>query len=129
MKLFVETSAIAAIILQEEGWEALAEKIRDNAGCFTSSVAMFEATLALRQQRELPASAAYSIVRDFLATCRMEIVPVPPEVIDHAVEAAERYGAGRYRLNLGDCISYAAAKHHHAPMLYVGKDFAQTDLA
>ena len=44
--------------------------------------------------------------------------------------AFERYGKGRHpaKLNFGDCMSYAAAKIAGAPLLYIGKDFAQTDL-
>jgi ribonuclease VapC len=40
------------------------------------------------------------------------------------------YGKGRHpaRLNLGDCFSYAAAKALNAPLLFVGNDFAQTDV-
>jgi len=40
------------------------------------------------------------------------------------------YGKGRHpaQLNLGDCFSYAAAKTLNAPLLYVGADFAKTDI-
>ena len=30
---------------------------------------------------------------------------------------------------MGDAYSYACAKAYHAPLLYKGNDFAQTDLA
>ena len=47
-----------------------------------------------------------------------------------AREAYARYGKGRppAGLNLGDCLSYGAAKAHGARLLYVGDDFARTDL-
>ena len=32
-------------------------------------------------------------------------------------------------LNLGDCFAYALAKDRACPLLYVGDDFAKTDLA
>ena len=40
------------------------------------------------------------------------------------------FGKGRNpaRLNLGDCFSYAAAKVVDAPLLFVGGDFAKTDI-
>jgi ribonuclease VapC len=31
-------------------------------------------------------------------------------------------------LNFGDCFAYALAKEHRCPLLYVGDDFAKTDL-
>lgn len=48
-----------------------------------------------------------------------------------AADAFERYGRGRghpAKLNYGDCMSYAVAKFHDAPLLFKGKDFGQTDL-
>ena len=48
-----------------------------------------------------------------------------------ALEAAGRFGkvAGHpARLNMGDCLAYACAKAYHTRLLYVGDDFAQTDL-
>jgi ribonuclease VapC len=48
-----------------------------------------------------------------------------------AIEAHSRYGKGRHpaALNLGDCFAYACAKANGARLLYVGDDFAKTDLA
>ena len=44
--------------------------------------------------------------------------------------AARRFGKGRHpaALNYGDCFSYALAKVSDAPLLFVGEDFARTDL-
>ena len=48
-----------------------------------------------------------------------------------AAEAFIRYGKGRHpaALNFGDCLTYAAAKVAAAPLLFVGEDFAKTDVA
>jgi ribonuclease VapC len=129
LKLFVETSAMMAILLQEPDWRELAERVRDSDEAFTSSVALLEATFGIRNERGLPISVAYSIVRDFIDAFGLMVVEISPAMIDAAVEGAEKYGSGRHHLNLGDCISYAAAKFHNAAMLYTGKDFARTDLA
>lgn len=48
-----------------------------------------------------------------------------------AADASERYGRGSghpARLNFGDCLSYAVAKHLDAPLLYKGGDFIHTDI-
>lgn len=48
-----------------------------------------------------------------------------------AVAAWARYGRGRHaaKLNYGDCMAYATAQLAREPLLYVGKDFALTDIA
>jgi ribonuclease VapC len=47
-----------------------------------------------------------------------------------ASEAYQRFGKGRHpaALNFGDCMAYAVAAHHDAPLLFKGSDFARTDL-
>lgn len=47
-----------------------------------------------------------------------------------AVAAWARYGRGRHaaKLNYGDCMAYATAKLAGEPLLYVGGDFALTDI-
>jgi ribonuclease VapC len=61
----------------------------------------------------------------------MEVTSFTPDVAEIAAEAAERYGRGTRhpaRLNFGDCLSYAVAKHLDAPLLYKGSDFVHTDI-
>ena len=45
-------------------------------------------------------------------------------------EAFLRFGRGRHpaALNFGDCLTYAVAKLAEMPLLFIGEDFAQTDL-
>jgi ribonuclease VapC len=42
-----------------------------------------------------------------------------------------RFGKGNHpaSLDFGDCLSYAAARLANEPLLFVGDDFAQTDIA
>jgi ribonuclease VapC len=52
-------------------------------------------------------------------------------VVRLAADAAEFYGRGTghpARLNFGDCLAYAVAKHLDAPLLYKGDDFIHTDI-
>ncbi len=60
-------------------------------------------------------------------------IAVAPWTINHARAAADahrRYGKGRHpaALNYGDCMAYALASLHEAPLLYKGDDFARTDI-
>jgi ribonuclease VapC len=47
-----------------------------------------------------------------------------------AATAFIRFGKGRHpaALNYGDCMTYATARVAERPLLYVGNDFAQTDI-
>jgi ribonuclease VapC len=125
--LMVETSALVAIVLEEPGWRQIAEQIVQ-ARAFTTCVNAFEAALAIVRERELKPTAAHAIVGDLADRLAIEVRSYDAEAIPHAVAARERFGAGRRGLNMGDCLSYGAAKHHRARLLYVGEDFARTDV-
>lgn len=58
------------------------------------------------------------------------VTPFDDEDAEAALEAWRLYGRGRHPagLNLGDCYSYAAAKRAGVPLLFVGNDFAKTDV-
>jgi ribonuclease VapC len=47
-----------------------------------------------------------------------------------AIDAFQIWGKGRAKsaLNLGDCFSYALATARSLPLLFIGEDFAQTDI-
>ena len=123
----VESSALAAIILEEPGWRQLAEQIV-RTSAFTTCFNVFEAALAVVRERRLRPSEAYGIVLDAAARLAIEIRDYGADAIRFAVMGREKFGAGRRRLNLGDCLSYGAAKRNRARLLYVGEDFARTDV-
>jgi ribonuclease VapC len=61
----------------------------------------------------------------------LEIVAVTGAAARRAADAYAKWGKGMTRsgkLNFGDCFSYDVARHHGCPLLYVGHDFAQTDI-
>jgi ribonuclease VapC len=67
----------------------------------------------------------------FLINFRVELLPVDMAQARIALEARIRYGRGMGHggvLNYGDAFSYALAKSLDAPLLYVGRDFATTDI-
>lgn len=69
-------------------------------------------------------------MRALIERLNCEILPVTADVARRAADAYGRWGKGNHpaRLNLGDCFAYAAASEHGCPLLYVGDDFARTDL-
>ncbi len=60
----------------------------------------------------------------------IEIVPVTAAVSNRVAAAHARWGKGVHpaRLNFGDCFAYEVAMHHACPLLFVGDDFARTDV-
>ena len=59
-----------------------------------------------------------------------QIVALDVEQAKIARSAFQRYGKGRHPagLNFGDCFAYALARETGYPLLYVGQDFARTDV-
>ncbi len=123
----VETSALVSIILEERGWRQSAEQIVAGS-VFTTSVNIFEAALAVVRERSCAPSEAYALILDMAARLDIEIRDYESRAIPFAIVAREHFRAGRRGLNMGDCLSYGAAKLSHARLVYVGEDFAQTDV-
>jgi ribonuclease VapC len=57
-------------------------------------------------------------------------VVVDPPLAALAIDAFEMWGKGRATaaLNFGDCFSHALASARNVPLLFIGEDFAQTDV-
>jgi ribonuclease VapC len=67
-----------------------------------------------------------------LDEARFASIAIDDAIARAAVSAFSRYGKGRghpARLNLADCLVYAAAMSVGAPLLSIGDDFTRTDIA
>jgi ribonuclease VapC len=129
--MFVDASAIVAMMAGEEDAKVLAARLDRSAIRTTSPIGIFEASAAVARLLALSVSDASEAVRDFLALADIEVLPVPIEAGAIAIDAFARYGKGRKhaaQLNMGDCFAYACARHHGYPLLYKGTDFAETDI-
>lgn len=137
--MFIDASAIVAVMTREPGWEDIVERLDGRETSFSvSSLARFEAVLALA--RKQPSSSdkrqaiasAREAVANFLSEIGADEITVTPRIGELALDAATAYGktAGHpAALNFGDCFAYACAKALGVPLAYKGADFAQTDLA
>ena len=69
-------------------------------------------------------------MEDLLANFELTIASVSAESAVRAAQAYRRWGKGFHpaRLNFGDCFAYELAQSQNCPLLYVGEDFAQTDV-
>lgn len=125
--MILDSSVIVAIALREPGYEELVEKLQsaDTVGIGTPTLTEAGMVLSARLGVE-PQALLDRFLRDF------EVVPVVfgESHWREALEAFRRFGKGRHPagLNFGDCLSYAAARLADHPLLFVGNDFAKTDI-
>lgn len=128
--MFVDASAIVAIMMEEPGSRQLAERLESAAQPMTSPIAIFEAVLAIRRILQVSVEIASDRVDDFLAITGTRSISVTPDIAALALDAFARYGKGQghpAQLNMGDCFAYAVAKKQDAPLLFKGDDFGKTD--
>lgn len=128
--MFVDASALVAILASEDGADALLAKLQQAEIRSTSSMALWETSVAVGRQRQIAPTDALKVVTAFLKLFPVEIEPVGQEVGELAVIAYQRFGKGRHPagLNFGDCFAYACARHRNMPLLYKGDDFSRTDI-
>lgn len=124
--MFIDTSALVAIILREPEFETLVERLDTARTRYTSPLVILEAAMVLTSYLKQDVPAVRAIVLQVLQAANIEIVPIDARMADLAIEAFDRYGTAK--LNMGDCMSHAAAKAHGVPLLYKGDDFSKTDL-
>ena len=139
--MFIDASAIVAILGREPGWEGLVHKLgTDDAALYISPVVRFEAVQALARKQTSPSvkpsaetlEGSRQILDAFIARLRIDEIPVSPQIGSLALDASMTYGKAighAADLNFGDCFAYACAKALDTPLVYKGNDFALTDLA
>lgn len=125
--MIVDTSALVAIVFQEPGHEDLIATLAatTGAGIGTPTVAELGIVLASRLGTD-----PHSIIVRLLDEFGIDEVPFGDAHWREALAAFLRFGRGHHpaRLNFGDCLTYAVARLADEPLLFVGDDFARTDL-
>ncbi|SMD06897.1 type II toxin-antitoxin system VapC family toxin [Rhizobium sp. RU36D] len=130
--MFLDSSAIVEILLDAPERGALLSRLEAASGPFTTSATViFESSLVLSTRLKMEPQRAHRLVEDFLTAFSVDVLSITRDTAAVSVEAFSRYGKGRHpaKLNFGDCFSYAGARQAGLPLLYVGEDFALTDLA
>lgn len=121
----VDTSALMAVLLDEPEADACVAALQTEEEIVISAGTAAEA-LIVAARRNVGEEMARLI--DGLGAA---IVSVTPAAARRIAEAYARWGRGVHPagLNFGDCFAYEVAREHGCPLLYVGDDFARTDLA
>jgi ribonuclease VapC len=140
--MFIDASAVVAILGREPGHEELEKRMATFGGpFFVSPLVKFEASVALARQKAAarkrkPSSdilrQAQRAVDAFVEDVAAEEIPISTEIGRVALDACMAYGKAvghAADLNFGDCFSYACARVLKTSLIYKGNDFSATDLA
>ena len=125
--MVLDTSAVIAMLAGEPEAERLVAAVEADQTRLISAATVVEAGLVLLGRY---GESGEPELDRLLRAIGAEVVPVGEEHANLARHAALRYGRGRHPagLNFGDCFSYALSVARDEPLLFVGEDFAQTDV-
>lgn len=122
--MVIDTSALMAILLDEPQAPAILDRIEGAEAVGISAGTLAETYIVARGKDVLDE------MQTLLAGIAPVVIEVDPDAASRISVAYGRYGKGyhRARLNFGDMFAYDAAQQLDAPLLYVGEDFARTDV-
>lgn len=120
----VDTSAIIAVLLAEPMAGACMLALETEPELLMSAGTLTEVYIVAAGRGI--ASEASELIRRM----DIEVAPVTEATARQVGEAHTRWGKGFHpaNLNFGDCFAYVLAKERGCPLLYVGDDFAKTDV-
>jgi len=120
----VDTSALMAIVLDEPDAAACMAALETEDSLLISAGTVAEA-LIVAARRNLADE-----MQQLIDGLGFEIVSVTPASARRIAQAYAMWGKGAHpaALNFGDCFAYEVAKEHNCRLLYVGADFAKTDV-
>ncbi len=124
----VDTSALVAVLLLEDGKELIARCLSESDRKFISSATLHELSCVFRRFENNDQSMnLWPLVE------HLDLIQVAFDEDQSGVARAgyQEFGRGsghKAKLNMGDCFSYALAKTHSLPLLFKGDDFIHTDI-
>lgn len=127
IELLVDTSALMAVLLQEDETVTILHKLSSNGNIGISAASKTELLMVAGSRLGM---AGRDKASQLLSKYGIITIPVDDWIAELAADAFFRYGKGRHPagLNYGDCFSYASAKHFKVPLLFKGEDFSKTDI-
>lgn len=122
--IVVDTSALIAILLKEPDRPDCLAKLR-SAGVRAISAGTLQEFLTVATVRGVAIEA-----EQLLGEAALTVHDVTETLAREAALAYAQFGKGMHpaRLNFADCFAYSLANRLACSLLYVGNDFAQTDI-
>jgi ribonuclease VapC len=125
--MVIDTSALIAILLNEQETERFALAIAAAPSRLISAVSALEAAIVIEAKKGATGS---QLLDELLVAAQVEIVAFDESQYALARDAYSRFGKGRHpaALNFGDCCAYALARQAGEALLFKGQDFSATDV-
>ncbi|HJR52431.1 MAG TPA: type II toxin-antitoxin system VapC family toxin [Gemmatimonadota bacterium] len=126
--MVIDTSAITAILFDEDEAERMEIAIEEDPVRLLSAASLLEASIVIETRYGEPGGRELDLL---LHRAQIEIASVDAALTDVARGAYRKWGRRRSPagLNFGDCFSYALSKTSGEPLLFKGEDLARTDVA
>jgi ribonuclease VapC len=123
----LDRSALIAILFGENGHLDLIDRILAADRVRVGTPTLVETSLVFAGRRR---TKSVKELEALLRELDVTIVSFGEREYRAAVEAFLRFGRGRHKaaLSFGDCFAYAVAHTDNDSLLFVGNDFAQTDI-
>jgi ribonuclease VapC len=120
----VDTSALMAIVLNEPEADACQTALAAEDDIIISAGTLAEALIVSARRGNGPQMAR------LIDELGCQVISVTAAMAQRIGQTNELWGRGMHpaALNFGDCFAYALAKEHGCRLLYVGDDFARTDI-
>ncbi len=122
----IDTSAIVAVLFGEPGCKEIERRLLESP-CLMSAATRVELGIVVEARA---GTAGAQLLDELLTRIEVRVEQVDAALADEALVCWRRFGKGRHPagLNYGDTFSYALARRLGLPLLFVGDDFAQTDV-
>ena len=126
--MILDSSAVVAVLCREAGYAELLEQITHAETLGIGAPTVFETAMVLTIKLRRDGLA---VVNEFVRESGTRVISFTEQHASVAFGAYFRYGKGRNKaaLNFGDCLTYSVAKVSGQPLLFIGNDFAKTDVA
>lgn len=125
--MIIDTSALLAILYQEDDAERFIKAITTELVCRMSVANFLEAAINIDTHGDAEASRQLD---HFIRHAGIMIADITFEQAQIARQAYQDFGKGKHKagLNFGDCFAYALARQTGEPLLFKGNDFIYTDI-
>lgn len=123
----LDSSALIAVLFAEPGYQDLVDRMLEADHVRVGAPTLVETSMVLAGRRRRPAAGE---VEGLVKELGITVVPFGEAEWRVAIDAFWRFGRGRHQaaLNFGDCLAYAIASTAGDTLLFVGDDFARTDI-
>lgn len=127
MRIVADTSAFTAILLREDDAHLYRQHLLNADRVLISAATAVELHIVVSTRL---GAEGVLLLNELLQEPLFEQCAITAEHTRLARSAFDRYGKGRHpaALNFGDIFAYALARSTNLPLLYKGRDFAQTDI-